>query len=120
MNVSKVSMMSPMVFKAQTTIKAPESLLSKEDRDYFESVGSEIGKPTDTINITISDLHDTKRNPNVKTYTATKEYHFEQPTRLNSIKSNIEVPYIKNGEVVEKNSPKNYIANALKKLIQSE
>ena len=120
MNVSRVTMAGPLAFKAQTTIKAPESLLSKEDREYFESVGQAIGTPADTIEITISDLQDSKSNPTVKTYKVTKNYHFENSQNRFEKQGTINIPYIKNGEVVEKNSPKNYIAQTLEKLIKAE
>ena len=114
MNVSRISMANPLSFKAQTTIEASESMLNKEDRAYLESIGKKIGNDTDMIKFTVGDLQANKMNPDLKGYTVTKNYKISNLIE-NSSKT---IPFIKNGEIIEKNSPKNYIEQALKKLMQ--
>ena len=65
MNVSKISMNTGASFKAQTKISASETMLSKEDREYFEKLGSKVGTDSDTIEIAIGDLTPSKMNPSV-------------------------------------------------------
>lgn len=114
MNVSKINMTNPVSFRAQTTIEASESMLNKEDKAYLESIGKKIGNDTDTIKFTVGDLHANKMNPDLKGYTVTKSYKI-----ANLIEQSLKtIPFIKNGEIIEKNSPKNYIEQALKKLMQ--
>ncbi|MBS4760925.1 MAG: hypothetical protein KHX03_09540 [Clostridium sp.] len=120
MNISKISLMaSPLKtnFKAQTNISAPEELLSKEDQAYFEALGSKIGTDKDTIEIKISELHDNKFNPNIKMYTAEKKYKIKHANGVSNIDNKMDIPYIKNGEMVEKNSPFNYIKTAFDRLL---
>ncbi len=106
-------------FKAMTTITAPESLLSQADREYFEEIGSKIGTDRDVIEITISDLHDSKYNKNIKEYSASKYYKFDKKSPYPSLNlQGISVPFIKNGELIEEHSPKNYIATAFARLIR--
>ena len=114
MKVTKISIANPLSFKAQTTIEASESMLSKEDKAYLESIGKKIGNDTDTIKFTVGDLQANKMNPDLKGYSVTKSYKIANLIE----QSSKTIPFIKNGEIIEKNSPKNYIEQALKKLMQ--
>lgn len=119
MNINKISLMaSPLKsnFKAQTRINAPEEFLSREEKEYFEELGSKIGTDKDTIEINISELHDSKFNPDVKMYTAEKKYHIQKENGFSEIDNKMDIPYIKNGEVIEKNSPLNYINKIFERL----
>lgn len=103
-------------FKAHTKITAPEELLSPEDADYFEKLGSRIGTDKDVIEITIDDVHTTKYNPAVEVYTVTEKYLINQPDRASAIINTIAIPYIKDGKIIENNSPYNYILRTFEKL----
>lgn len=98
-----------ILFSAKTKVTAPESLLSKEDKEYFEQLGRRIKPDTDTIEIGISNLYSSKTNPNVQCYDVTKTMGKESDNSSSMQSSTISVPYIKNGIVQEKNSPKNYL-----------
>ena len=58
MRISRISAHhTPLIlFSAKTKVTAPESLLSKEDKEYFEQLGRRIKPDTDTIEIGISNL----------------------------------------------------------------
>ena len=116
--INKISMATPlkMNFKAQTKITAPEEFLSKEEKEYFEELGSKIGTDKDIIEITISDLHDSKFNPDVKLYTAEKKYIIQKENGVSKIDTKMDIPYIKDGEVIEKNSPLKYINKIFERL----
>ena len=114
MNISKVNLAAPLAFGAKTTIVAPENMLSKDSKSYLESLGNKIGKPTDTIKFTIGDLQENKISPNSKAYMLTNFYKLSNLVEQHSRP----VPYIKNGEIIEKNSPKNYIEKLLKNLMK--
>ena len=119
MNIQRTGILaSPLKtnFKAQTKITAPEELLCPEDIDYFEKLGSRIGPDKDVIEITIDDVHTTKYDPSVEIYTVTKKYLINQPDRASAVINTIEIPYIKDGQIIENNSPYNYILRAFEKL----
>ena len=105
MNVGKVMMAQQPSFSAKTKIHAPESLLSEEDREYFEELGAKIGKDTDTIEITISEPAPSKMNPNVSTY------KYSEKATINGLNkiTHLDIPYIKENKKIEKTSPKNYL-----------
>ncbi len=111
MRISRISAHhTPLIlFSAKTKVTAPESLLSKEDKEYFEQLGRRIKPDTDTIEIGISNLYSSKTNPNVQCYDVTKTMGKESDNSSSMQSSTISVPYIKNGIVQEKNSPKNYL-----------
>ena len=111
MRISRISAHhTPLIlFSAKTKVTAPESLLSKEDKEYFEQLGRRIKPDTDTIEIGISNLYSSKTNPNVQCYDVTKTMGKESDNSSSMLSSTISVPYIKNGIVQEKNSPKNYL-----------
>ena len=111
MRISRISAHhTPLIlFSAKTKVTAPESLLSKEDKEYFEQLGRRIKPDTDTIEIGISNLYSSKTNPNVQCYDVTKTMGKESDNSSSMQSSTISVPYIKNSIVQEKNSPKNYL-----------
>lgn len=111
MRISRISAHhTPLIlFSAKTKVTAPESLLSKEDKEYFEQLGRRIKPDTDTIEIGISNLYSSKTNPNVQCYDVTKTMGSKGDNSSSMQSSTISVPYIKNGIVQEKNSPKNYL-----------
>ena len=111
MRISRISVHhAPLVaFSAKTKITAPSSLLSKEDKEYFEQLGKKIKPDSDTIEIGVSNLYSSKTNPNVQCYDVTKTIGKEGNISSSSQSSTISVPYIKNGVCQEKNSPKNYL-----------
>lgn len=111
MRISRISAHhTPLIlFSAKTKVTAPESLLSKEDKEYFEQLGRRIKPDTDTIEIGISNLYSSKTNPDVQCYDVTKTMGKESDNSSSMQSSTISVPYIKNGIVQEKNSPKNYL-----------
>ena len=113
MNISKINLAAPVAFGAKTTIEAPESMLSKDNKAYLESLGSKIGTPEDTIKFTVSDLQENKIYPNSKSYVVKKFYQLSNLIDSSS-KS---VPFIKNGTILEQNAPKNYIEKVLKNLM---
>lgn len=123
MSIKRITMCaSPLKhnFGAQTKIEAPEELLSSDEIKYFEKLGAKVGNDKDIIEFSISDVHPAKRNPSMEVYTAQKKYLISYPDGVMSIDNKIEVPYIKNGEVIEKNSPFNYIKKAMEKLLDKD
>ena len=120
MSISKIGISALLKtnFKAHTTITAPESLLSKENKEYFEEIGAKIGIDSDVIEISVSDLFDSKIDPSVKMYKARKKYSITNDNNVISVDNSIDIPYIKRGELVEKNSPKNYIKNIFDRLLK--
>lgn len=113
MNIMRVSSLSTPAFKAQTKISAPENLLSKKDREYFEELGKKYKTPQDTIQIEISNLHATENKPEVQCYTVSKL--IKDGTSVEQSKKAI--PYIKNGVPIENNSPKNYLTKTFNTLL---
>lgn len=111
MRISRISAHhTPLIlFSAKTKVTAPESLLSKEDKEYFEQLGKRIKPDTDTIEIGISNLYSSKTNPNVQCYDVTKTMGSKGDNSSSMQSSTISVPYVKDGIVQEKNSPKNYL-----------
>ena len=105
MNVGKVTMANRPYFSAKTKINAPESLLNGEDRKYFEKLGSKIGEDADTIEITISGPVPSRMNPNISIYKYSEKATIKG---LNKV-THLDIPYIKDGEKIEKTSPKNYL-----------
>ena len=123
MNIKRITMSaSPLKhnFGAQTKINAPEELLNSDEIKYFEKIGAKIGKDNDIIEFSISDVHPSKRNPSTEVYTAEKKYLISHSNGVIAVKNKIDVPYIKDGEVVEKNSPFNYIKKAMEKLLAND
>ncbi len=123
MSVQRVSIAaSPLKinFKAKTKILAPEELLSKKDKEFFEKLGSKIGTDNDIIEISISNLHCAESNPDVKAYTVSKMYMIQKNNSISTIKNRREIPYIKSGEIEEKNSPFNYINTTFERLLYKD
>lgn len=117
MNISKISGNSINTFKAQTKITAPEHLLSKEDREYFEELGKRYKTPNDSIEISISELHPSTAKPEVQCYTVEKTINIRTANGNSTDKSQNAIPYIKNGVTVENNSPKNYLSKIFNNLL---
>lgn len=113
MNIMRVTPLSTPAFKAQTRINAPENLLSKKDREYFEELGKKYKTPQDTIQIEISSLHSAENKPEVQCYTVTKM--IKDGTSVEQSKK--AVPYIKDGVPIETNSPKNYLTKTFNALL---
>jgi len=119
MNVSKVSMAQPLSFHAKTTINAPESLLSKEDKAYFENIGSKLGTNKDTIEISIGELEQSECEPDVTGYRCNKVIKQKTSKSASTNQSSIFVPYIVDGKVNEKTSPKNYLQRIFNRMSQN-
>ena len=113
MNVSKISINTGASFKAQTKITAPETLLSKKDREYFEKLGSKVGTDADTIEIAIGDLAPSKVNPSVTVY------NYSSKTQIGNKFSQkvMDIPYIKDGIKNEQNSPFSYLTKVFDRMI---
>ena len=111
MRISRISAhhMPLIAFSAQTKVTAPENLLSKEDKEYFEQLGKKIKPDSDTIEIGVSNLYSSKVNSDVQCYDVTKTIRKKGDNSSSMQSSTISVPYVKNGVVQEKNSPKNYL-----------
>lgn len=114
MNISKINISTSAAFGAKTTIVAPENMLSKDSKAYLESLGDKIGNAADTIKFTVGDMQENKIHPNSKSYKLTNFYKLSNLVEQHSRP----VPYIKNGEIIEKNSPKNYIEKLLENLMK--
>lgn len=116
MKISNVSMAQNCAFKAKTVINAPEFLLEKADKLQLEHMGSKIGNPCDTIEITVSPLYSDEKRPGVLKYNCLQEYNIN--SKKLKLKGNFcfAVPYITNGKVDKKSSPKTYIGNVLSSL----
>lgn len=114
MNVSKISMNTGASFKAQTKISASETMLSKEDREYFEKLGSKVGTDSDTIEIAIGDLTPSKMNPSVLIY------NYSSNTKIGNAvtKKSMDIPYIKDGVKNEQNSPLSYLTKVFDRMIK--
>ena len=114
MNVGKVMMAQQPSFSAKTKIHAPESLLSEEDREYFEELGAKIGKDTDTIEITISEPAPSKMNPSVLIY------NYSSNTKIGNAvtKKSMDIPFIKDGVKNEQNSPLSYLTKVFDRMIK--
>ena len=108
MEVKKITNAQP--FQAKLRLSAPESLLSAKERQILTKIGTRIGKPTDTITITLSNLIESKMSPGAKSYTCTSKYRIGN--RIQDTK--VSVLYcMPNGSLVEKNKPMNYIKRQL-------
>ncbi len=117
MNISKISANNALGFKAQTKINAPEDLLSKKDRAYFEELGKKYKTPNDTIEINISNLHSIDDKPNVQLYTVSKTIRTNSANGNSLDQSKMTIPYVKDGVTIEKNSPKNYLSKVFSSLL---
>ncbi len=115
MNISKISINPTASFKAQTKITAPETLLSKKDREYFEKLGSKVGTDADTIEIAIGDLTQSKINPSVTVY------NYSSKTQIGNkfCQKVMDIPYIKDGIKNEQNSPFSYLTKVFDRMINN-
>lgn len=118
MNVQKTGLNPQQSFGAKTTIIAPEKLISKQQQEYLINLGKKVGKESDILNFSVSDLHSAANNPNVKTYTIMKQSSIDSAAGSTISQSSKEVPYEKNGVVMEKNSPFNYIKLLIERLMK--
>lgn len=66
MRVSQIN--STAAFSAKTKVQAPEKWVSKEQIKKYEELGSKIGKPTDSIDIKVSDVYKKDRLFNKKVF----------------------------------------------------
>ena len=117
MNITKISANMNTAFIAQTKITAPETLLSSEERKYFEELGKQYKTSDDFIEISITDLHASANKPNVQIYTVSKTIKGNSANGNYTDESQMSVPYIKDGIVIEKNSPKNYLTKLFNGLL---
>lgn len=69
MNIPKVS--APVAFCAKTTVYAPETMLRKEDADYFVARGNDLGTQEDIINISVGEKYLNVNNPEEDLYSLT-------------------------------------------------
>ena len=116
MSISKLSMSSPLKsnFKARTTINAPEHLLSKEDRKKLIEQGKKIGTDSDTIDINVSEIKDSDRDPDVKIYNISESYNLTlRNNEKYTVKSNSSFVYSSSDKLYEKNLPKYIIGRHL-------
>ena len=117
MNISKISSAQNLPFKAKVTVNAPEKLLSKEDKKYFESLGPSIGNESDSFEVSISDLKPSAINPSVLVYQCTQRY-VSPSNPLYTKSQSIPVPYVKDGKTMEDKSPKVYLQRIFDRLIE--
>lgn len=108
MAIQKIYASQPLrpSFSAKTTIIAPKNMLSKKDRDFLSKVGEKIGKDTDTIQIKVGTLQDSKVDPGVKSYTVSAIYDSTSTNGRYSKKVDSSFLYSFNNQIVEKNRPK--------------
>lgn len=119
MNISKISALTSPSFSAVTKISAPESLLSKKDKEYFEQLGKQYKTDRDTIEITISELSPSANHPETQCYTVLKTIGEKCAGGYTTDTTKMSIPFIKNGEIIENNSPKNYLAKVFSKMLNS-
>ena len=120
MSVSKILSVKPYntSFKARTTITAPESLLSKEDRAKLIEQGKKIGTDEDTIDINISEVKDSDRDPGVRFYNISEKYNITLGPDKFEEKSESSFVYSNADKLYEMNLPKHVIGRHLDKRIQ--
>ena len=118
MNIAKTSSLNerPVNFQAKTVINAPDSMLSKEDKDYFKNLGSQLGTIKDSIEITLGEPEPSKVDPNVKGYPFIQKIAIKKKNGAVNETSVKFVPYIKNGEENEQLSPKAYMGKAFERI----
>ena len=91
------------------------NLLSEEDKKYFKFVGKQIGNDTDTIQIKLSGIKDSEKDPGVQYYDMFAKYIFT--TKDDNYYGKTEAPlmYSKDNKIIEKNLPEKVIERFLKR-----
>ena len=117
MNISKISSAQGLPFKAKVTVNAPENLLSREDKKYFESLGPSIGNQDDVFDVTISELKPSAMNPSVLVYQCSQKYLSPSNPSYSRLLS-VPLPYVKDGKTMEDKSPKVYLQRIFDRLIK--
>ncbi len=108
MNIKQTSAsdLKSVNFQAKTVINAPDEMLSKEDKAYFQNLGRKLGTNRDTIEITIGKIKPDLFDENTEQYLFMQEVSIKDNNSAVDTKSAEFVPYIKNGEKNEQISPK--------------
>jgi hypothetical protein len=114
----QISKITSLAFGAKTTIIAPSTLLSEDDKNYLKSLGSKIGTDKDSISITLSDLQTTPINQNVQAYRITRKARFEIGKSVHIIDNSKNVPYLHNGKELPHAVPKKYLVGVIKQIAQ--
>lgn len=109
MNTPKISLAQNPSFGATVKINAPETLLKQAEKAYFESLGPKIGVPTDIFEVSISELHPSKFDASTLVYRCTQNNKQLKNGEYYSRTSHIDIPYIKDGKVMEEKSPLSYL-----------
>lgn len=112
------NVMTNMGFKAQTKINAPDSMLSKEEQEYFKSLGSLVGYEDDTLEITVSELHPVSFSPDSQYYTVTKEYKTNNEDIEIQRYIQVEIPYIKKDTAIKNHTPFNYLQSVFARMLK--
>ena len=107
MSIQKISLSIPkkVSFKARTVIQAPDTILSKEDKDRFVKMGKKIGSDKDYIEIRVSELQESDREPGVVYYNLSKRDIIQ--AKEGEYKSSVisSITYSKNDVLIENNAP---------------
>lgn len=104
MEIRKITNSQP--FQAKLKLSAPGNLLSANERQYLTKLSARVGKPTDSIAITLSQLVESKRSPGAKSYTCSSKYNVGNRAQQTTASVLYCMP---DGTVVEKNKPINYL-----------
>lgn len=91
------------------------NLLSEEDKKYFKFVGKQIGNDTDTIQIKLSSIKDSEKDPDVQYYDMFAKYVFKTNDDCYYGKTEASLMYSKNNKIIEKNLPEKVIERFLKR-----
>ena len=102
-------------FKAKIEIEDTENLLSEEDKKYFKFVGKRIGTDSDTIQIKLSGIKDSEKDPDVQYYDMFAKYVFKTNDDCYYGKTEASLMYSKNNKIIEKNLPEKVIERFLKR-----